>query len=73
MSTVIAEYKFTNLSDYRGAKERLSKELSYDSYQIYTYENLGAGEGFIRIYDKCSNPALAGQICRTFGGVPYSY
>jgi hypothetical protein len=74
MATKLAEYKFTNEAEFEGVKGRIFKELCSD-YNYWTkieFSVFSYGEGFVRIYDECSNPSLAGQICRTFGGVPYN-
>ena len=71
----LAEYKFTNESEFDGAKERLYKEMygDYNTSNKIEFYGFSGGEGYVRIYDECSDPALVGKICRTFGGVPYNY
>lgn len=60
----IAEYKFTDYNGYDAAYKRLSSEVGSDCLQ---YESAG-GHYYIYIYDNCSDPRTAGQICNANGG-----
>jgi len=67
MSTKIAEYKFNDYDDWTAAKNRLYDALGNNYSNAITSETK-----WITIWDECSDPKTAGQICKANGGEIYS-
>ena len=71
MATKLAEYKFTDYSDWEAAKNRLYDALGSNNYSN-SIRSEGSNPYWITIWDDCNDSRAAGQICRACGGEIYS-
>jgi len=73
MATKIGAFRFKNEMDFMGAKMALYHQmyLDYSNSSNIDYYN-SWGYRIIYIFDGCSDPERAGNICRAFHGEPYN-
>jgi len=62
--TKIAEFKFTDYDGYDAARNRLYSEVGSGCIDSQTYDDYY----YISIWDNCSDPGRASQICSANGG-----
>lgn len=71
MASKIASYYFKDYEGWDAATRALYREVgSSDNDSFYTYNSDYTGY-YIKIWDNCSDPRLAGQICKANGGESY--